>query len=385
MMATQRDYYEVLGVARDASADDIKRAYRRAAMKHHPDRNPGDAEAEKAFKAAAEAYEVLSDHDKRARYDRFGHEGLRGTAGHDFSHMDAGDIFSMFEDIFGGMMGGGGRGRRRTRSGAARGYDLQTEVAISLEDVLHGVDKQITFPRKDLCDRCGGKGAEPGTDMMACVTCAGQGQVQQQGFGGMFRMVTACPACQGSGQTFEKPCRKCRGEGLTTAERTLTVKIPAGVHDGQAVRVAGEGEPGQTGPGGTRGPRGDLHVVVRVEEHELFVREHDHLILRLPITFTQAALGDEIRVPTLNGDDALKIKPGTQHGDLFRVKGKGLPSLRSERRGDLIVVTTVEVPTRLSDRQKDLLREFAETEGNHRSEESRGIWDKIKRYLGCIL
>ncbi|MEX0886216.1 MAG: molecular chaperone DnaJ [Phycisphaeraceae bacterium] len=375
-MATQRDYYEILNVERSASAEQVKRAYRKLAMKYHPDRNPGDAEAERRFKEAAEAYEILADDDKRRRYDRYGHAGLRGTSGHDFSSMDPGDIFSMFEDIFGGAFAGGGGGRSRARGRGRRGYDLETQVEISLEDVYKGAEREVEFTRQDVCETCDGSGAKPGSEPVTCVTCAGTGQVAQSGFGGMFRMVTTCPACGGQGQVHRDKCSACKGSGRQPQHRKLTVKIPPGIHDGQAIRVPAEGEPGSAG-----GLRGDLHVIVRVEEHELFNREDDHLILRMPISFTQAAMGATVKVPTLNGEHELTIKAGTQHGQLVRIDGQGLPNLRTAERGDLIVALTIEIPTRLSEKQRDLLREFAATENRDVMPESTGFWDKIKAYL----
>ena len=373
---TQRDYYEILSVERTASGDVIKRSYRKLAMKYHPDRNPGDKAAETKFKEAAEAYEVLSNADKRQRYDRFGHAGLRGQAGHDFSHMNPNDIFSMFGDIFGGAFSGAG-GRRRGGPGSPqRGYDLETQHEITLEEVYRGVEADIEFTRQDLCETCKGTGGKPGTEPSPCVTCGGIGQVQQAGLGGMFRMVTTCPSCQGAGKVYLDKCSTCRGTGRNGKKRRLSVQIPPGIHDGQAIRVAGEGEPGQGG-----GPAGDLHVVIRVKEHEVFTREDDHLILQMPISFTQAALGAEVSVPTLDGETPLTIKPGTQHGELFRVKDEGLPNLRGGRRGDLIVALMLEVPTKLSDKQEALLREFAETEDHRVLPQTDSFWDKIKTYL----
>jgi molecular chaperone DnaJ len=373
-MATTRDYYEILGLERDASADDIKRAYRKLAMKHHPDRNEGSKEAEQKFREAAEAYEVLSDDEKRQRYDRYGHEGLRGTSGHNFSHMDVGDIFSMFENVFGeGMFGGRGRGGGRR---AARGYDLETETVITLEDVLRGVEREVEFVRQDICDACEGTGGKPGTQPVACVTCGGVGKVQQTGLGGMFRMVTTCPACGGAGKTYKDRCPSCKGSGRKSKKRVLNVRIPPGIHDGQAIRVTGEGE-----PGGNGGPRGDLHVVVRVRQHNVFTREDDHVVLQMPVGFAQAALGATVKVPTLDGQEELTIKPGTQHGTLFRLQGKGLPNLRSGRRGDLAVLVKIEIPTRLTDAQEKLLREYAQSEKMDVMPESKTFWDKIKTYI----
>ncbi len=376
-MPTQRDYYEVLGLDRGAGADDVKRAYRKLAMKYHPDRNPGDAEAEAKFKESAEAYEVLSSAEKRQRYDKFGHAGLKGQAGHDFSHMDAGDIFSMFEDIFGGGGGPfGGSRRQRGRSGPQRGYDLQTQAEVSLEEVDSGVEREIEFTRQDLCGSCKGSGAAPGAQPVTCVSCGGAGQVAQSGLGGMFRMVTTCPNCAGAGKVVKDKCKTCGGGGRQPKKRVLKVKIPAGIHDGQAIRVPGEGEPGSLG-----GPHGDLHVVVRVKEHELFTREDDHLILKMPISFTQAALGATLQVPTINGTHDITIKPGSQHGDILRAPGKGLPNLRGGRNGDLAILLLIEVPTKLTDKQEDLLREYAETEDRDVMPHSSGFWDKIKSYI----
>lgn len=387
-MPTARDYYEVLGVERTADGEEIRRAYRRMAMKYHPDRNPGDTEAEARFKEAAEAYEVLADQGKRQIYDQYGHEGLRrggGPATHDFSRMDVTDIFSMFEDIFAGMgagMGGGGGGRAGRR-GPTRGYDLETEVSITLDDVLKGTERDVEFTRLDVCEKCTGSGAKPGTKPTKCPTCGGHGKVQQSGLGGMFRMVTACPACRGRGSVVAEFCPDCRGKGRVPRRRTISVKIPRGINDGQAVRVQGEGEPPppEMSPGG-EGVRGDLHVVVRVEEHELFERERNHLGMEMPIGFTQAALGAEIEVPTLEGKHTLKIPRGTQHGAVFRIDGQGLPDLRSGRRGDLVVGIKVEIPRKLTQKQEKLLRDFAETEDKAVLPESHGFMDKVKDFFG---
>ena len=380
-MPATRDYYEILGVEKSASDDDIKRAYRRLAMKFHPDRNPDDKEAETKFKECAEAYEVLSDGEKRKRYDQFGHEGVRGAgaAGHDFSRMNVDDIFSMFNDIFGGGGGGGGFAGRAGGRRVARGYDLETEVQITLNDVLDGVERDVEFTRLDVCDTCGGNGAKPGTTPDTCSTCGGAGKVQQQGLGGMFRMVTACPACRGAGKVIKDRCTDCSGKGRVPRKRSLTVKIPAGIHDGQAVRVQGEGEPPprEASPSGD-GVRGDLHVVVRVKEHDYFEREGDHLLLEMPISFTQAALGGEVDIPTLEGKGSLKIDKATQHGKLFRLHGEGLPNLRSGRRGDLVAVAKIEIPKKLTKKQEDLLRQFADTEDAKVLPESHGFWSKVK-------
>jgi molecular chaperone DnaJ len=357
-MSTQLDYYEILGIARDASGDEVKRAYRRLAIKWHPDQNPGSQEAESRFKECAEAYEVLSDPEKRAVYDRHGHAGLRGRAGHDFNSMHVEDIFSMFNDIFGGQAGGGRRQR-----GPARGYDLETEVEVSLREVLDGCDREIPFKRAEVCGICKGSGAKPGTRPAECSTCGGQGQVAQQGFGGMFRMVTTCPACQGRRTVVKDKCGECRGAGRTSVQRKLSVKIPRGIADGQVVRVAGEGEPPppQASPDGT-GIRGDLHIVVRVAEDERFERQGSDLITTLEVGFADAALGGAVVVPTLEGEAETELDPGTQHGELFRLEGKGVPDLRTGERGDLVVVVHVMVPRRLTARQRELIKELRETE-----------------------
>lgn len=386
-MPTTRDYYEILGVTKTADGEEIKRSYRRLAMKYHPDRNPNDPEAETKFKECAEAYEVLSDQSKRARYDQFGHEGVRGqgAAAHDFSRMNVQDIFSMFEDIFGGGGGGfagaGGRGRPR---GIIRGYDLETEVSITLNDVLKGCEREIEFTRLDVCDKCTGSGAKPGSKPAMCPTCGGQGRVQQAGLGGMFRMVTTCPACGGRGQIIKDLCDSCRGKGRVPKKRKLAVKIPPGISTGQAVRIQGEGEPPPQELSATgEGVRGDLHVVVRIADHEMFAREGDHLLLEMPIAFTQAALGAEVRVPTLDGQEPLKIPRGTQYGTLFRITGHGLPNLRTGRRGDLVVITKLEIPKKLSSKQEKLLREFADTENIDVMPESHGFVKKMKDWFGA--
>jgi len=384
-MPTTRDYYEVLGVERDASAEDIKRAYRRLAMKYHPDRNSGDAESEAKFKEASEAYEVLADPERRKVYDQFGHEGLRGgPATHDFSRMNAEDIFSMFEEIFGGRAGGFGvrAGGRRPR-GAPRGYDLETEVRIDLVEVLHGTEQEVEFTRLDVCQTCEGSGAAEGASPQRCETCEGQGRVMQAGLGGMFRIATECPACGGRGSVIKDPCKDCRGKGRVPRKRSLTVKIPPGVHDGQAVRVRGEGEPPpqELSPDG-QGLRGDLHVVVRVKPHDMFEREGDNLLMEMPISFTQAALGAEVEVPTLDGRATITIPKATQHGALFKVAGEGLPNLRTGRRGDLIAIGKIEIPKKLNEKQRELLRQFAETEDVSVMPESQGFWKKIRDALG---
>ncbi|MBC7833750.1 MAG: molecular chaperone DnaJ [Phycisphaerales bacterium] len=388
-MPTTRDYYEILSIERTADGEEIKRAYRRMAMKFHPDRNPGDTAAEAKFKECAEAYEVLSDPSKKQRYDQFGHEGLRGAgaAGHDFSRMNVNDIFSMFNDIFGAGGGGGGSGFGGQRGsggggggGIARGYDLETEVSITLEDVLGGAEREVEFTRLDLCEKCAGSGAKPGTTPIKCATCGGQGRVTQSGLGGMFRMVTACPACVGRGTVIKEFCPECRGKGRQPKKRRLAVRIPAGIADGQAVRVRGEGEPPppEQSPKG-EGVRGDLHVVVRVQSHEYYQRHGEALIMEMPISFTQAALGADVEVPTVGGGrHKLAIPRATQHGATFRIAAQGLPELRSGRRGEMVVVAKIEIPKKLSPAQEKLLRDFAATENHDVLPVSQGFWTKIK-------
>ena len=374
MAATKRDYYEVLSVERTADGEEIKRAYRRLAMKYHPDRNQGDAEAEVRFKECAEAYEVLSDPGKRQRYDQFGHQGVGGQ--HDFSHMDAGDIFSMFDDIFGGAFGGrgGGRGGGGARAGNGRGFDLETQVELTLADVASGVEKTIEFEKQDTCDTCKGSGAKPGTSPVACSTCGGQGRVAQQGFGGMFRMVTACPTCRGRGSIVKDKCSGCAGTGRQQKKRVVTVKIPAGVHEGQAVRIAGEGEAGENGA-----PAGDLHCYIAIKPHPMFTRHNNDLVCQVPISFTQAALGGEIEVPTLKGRELLEVPAGAQHGEVYKLKGRGLPDLRSGRAGDELVQVLIEIPRKLTEKQKQLLRDFAATEdGAEVGPQRKGFLDKLK-------
>jgi molecular chaperone DnaJ len=366
-VAQKRDYYEVLSIARDADADTIKKAYRQAALKFHPDRNPGNPEAEASFKEAAEAYEVLSDAGTRERYDRYGHAGVRGT--HDFSGMGVEDIFSMFNDIF-----GGGFNRRGSRGGA----DLEMELELTIEEVASGSQKSLEFERRDLCERCGGSASEPGSKKQTCRTCGGYGQVEQvTGFGALFgRVVTACPNCRGKGSVTTSPCQKCRGTGRQKKRRSVTVDIPAGIEEGQGIRVPNEGEPSDNG-----GHRGDLHVYVRVRQHPFFERHGKDLLVRVPITYPQAALGTKIEVPSLAGKVEMTIPAGTQHGQAFRMNGKGLPSLRSRQRGDQIVQVWIEVPKKMSKRQEEILREYAAIEDQAVLPESRGFFEKLADFF----
>jgi molecular chaperone DnaJ len=372
MSSSKRDYYEVLGVAREASGEDIKRAYRRLAMKYHPDRADGNKqEAETKFKECAEAYEVLSDENSRRRYDQYGHAGVQGQ--HDFSHMDPGDIFSMFNDIFGEAFGGG---FARGRGGARRGYDLEMQVEISLAEVARGTEKTLEFERQDTCSKCNGSGAKPGTVPARCPQCAGQGRVMQQGFGGMFRMVTTCPNCSGSGKIIREHCPQCAGGGRQMRKHTVSVKIPPGIHEGQALRLVGEGEAGQAGA-----PRGDLHVYIAIKQHPIFTRHNNDLVCQLPVSFTQAAMGAMLQVPTLDGSAELEVPAGSQHGEVFKLKGKGLPDLRSHRVGDELVQILLEVPKKLTEKQKQLLREFAGTEDVEVMPQRKGFMEKLKEAI----
>lgn len=376
----KRDYYEVLGVSKNASPQDIKRAYRRLAIKYHPDKNPGDKDAEANFKACAEAYEVLSDPEKRRRYDQFGHDGLRGAGMHDFSRMNIDDILSMFgfEDLFGfGDLFGTGRGRRARRPGPTRGYDLETAVELTLSDIAQGTEKTIEFTRQDLCPDCTGSGSAGGKPPAVCSICGGSGQVRKAGLGGFFQMVSTCPHCRGSGQVITEPCKKCRGTGKVPKKRVVNIKIPVGVHEGQGIRVANEGEPGTRG-----GPRGDLYCYVRIKPHPFLQRDGNDLIATVPISFTQAALGATIDVPSLNGTRALKIPPGTQPGDIFRIKGAGLPDIRYHTKGDQLIRVLVEIPKKLNSRQQQLVREFAKTEDKRVFPESKKFFEKLKKYFG---
>jgi len=372
----KRDYYDVLGVSKDASADDIKRAYRRMAMKYHPDKNPDDKDAEKKFKQCAEAYEVLSDPEKRNRYDQFGHAGLRGEGMHDFSRMNVDDIFSMFgfDDFFGGIFGNRRRKPGRQR-GPMRGYDLETPVELSLEEVAKGTRKTIEFTRQDTCEGCNGTGSAGGSKPTTCPMCQGSGQVARGG--GFFQMVSTCPQCKGAGWIITNPCKKCKGTGTVPKKRVVNLKIPAGVHEGQAIRVSNEGEPGKRG-----GPRGDLYCYVRIKPNEFLRRDGNNLVTEVPITFTQATLGTTIDVPSLDETKKLKIPAGTQHGAMFRIRNQGLPDMRTGRHGDQLVKVNIETPTSLNSRQKDLLRQFAETENANVSPRSRGFIDKLKKYFG---
>ena len=372
----KRDYYEVLGVSRTAAADEIKKSYRRLAMKHHPDRNKDDASAETKFKEAKEAYEVLSDADKRATYDRFGHDGLKAQpgGGGGFGAEGFGDIFG---DVFGDIFGGGGRQRS---SQVFRGADLGYELRLDLEKAVRGDSVTIDVPTQVACDTCGGSGAKKGTDPVTCSTCGGAGQVRmQQGF---FSIQQTCPACKGAGTTIGDPCDDCHGRGRKRKTKTLAVKVPAGVDDGDRIRLSGEGEAGRNG-----GPPGDLYVEIRVNPHKLFTRDGADLACEVPISIATATLGGEVELPTLDGNVSLKVPAGTQSGKTFRLRGKGVVTVRDARMGDLFAKVSVETPVNLTSEQKDLLQQFEESiqEGGEKHSPRAGGWiDTVKRFFDRI-
>lgn len=370
---SKRDYYEVLGVAKNASEADIKKAFKRLAMKLHPDRNPDDAEAEGKFKEAKEAYEVLSDSQKRAAYDQFGHAGVEGSAG--FGGFGAGgaSFSDIFGDVFGDIFGGGGpRGTR-----ARRGADLRYNLELSLEDAVKGTSVKIRIPTSVECKTCDGSGARKGTDPTTCTTCNGIGQVRmQQGF---FSLQQTCPKCRGSGQIISDPCPSCHGQGRVQEQKTLSVKVPPGVDNGDRIRLSGEGEMGEKGA-----PPGDLYVQVSVKPHSIFEREGDDLYCEVPIGFVTAALGGELDVPTLDGRVKLKVPSETQSGKLFRLRNKGVKSVHSAAVGDLICRVHVETPVKLNAKQKELLKEFEASLSNnsksHRPKESSWL-DGVKKFF----
>jgi molecular chaperone DnaJ len=349
---TKTDYYEILQVSKTASAEEIKKAYRKLALKFHPDRNPGDKEAEEKFKEAAEAYEVLSDTEKRQLYDRFGHAGLQQTGFTGF--RDFQDIFSSFGDIFEEFFGFGSRGGQRRAP--RRGPDLRYDLTISFMDAVFGKETEIEVSRHELCEECHGTGSRGGAEPGVCPTCSGRGQVtRSQGF---FSISTTCPTCQGSGTVITDPCRSCRGLGRVLTTRKLSLKVPGGVETGSRLRLHGEGEPGEPG-----GAPGDLYVVIHQAPHEVFRRQDDDVIVGLPISYSVAVLGGEIEIPTLEGQDKMEVPAGTQSGQDFRISGRGIPHLRGRGRGDLIVVVYVETPKKVDKQVEDLLRQLAELEG----------------------
>ena len=373
---SKRDYYEVLGVNRDAGDDEIKKAYRKLAMKHHPDRNPDSKESEEKFKEAKEAYEMLSDAQKKAAYDRYGHAGVDPSMGGNGQGFEGG-FADAFGDIFGDLFGGGGGGRGG-RSNVYRGADLRYNLEISLEEAARGAEKTIRIPTVEECGTCHGSGAKPGTQPKTCPTCSGHGQVRvQQGF---FSIQQTCPKCHGSGKIIPDPCRDCSGAGRVKKHKTLEVKIPAGIDEGMRLRHGGHGEPGVNG-----GPAGDLYVEIHIRKHAVFEREHDDLHCEMPISISTAALGGEIEIPTLEGMARLKIPPETQSGKVFRLRGKGIKNVRSQVHGDLLCHVLVETPVKLTERQKELLREFEEiSSGNadRHNPKAQGWMDKVRDFFG---
>lgn len=370
-MAEKRDYYEVLDVERSASDAQISEAYRKLAMDHHPDRNPGDDEAVGKFKEAAEAFEVLGNAEKRGRYDKYGHAGIDGAGGGSPHFHDVGDVFEAFGDIFGDLFGGGGRSRgRRVR----RGADVRCQVTIDLLEAAHGTSKVVKFNRHEKCAACAGSGAKPGTRPEACSYCAGRGRVVQST--GIFSMQTTCPSCQGAGSVVRDPCLDCNGVGYVPHQVTRKVSIPAGVDDQTQLRLTGEGEPSPAG-----GRPGDCYVVIRVTEHALFQRQGQHIICQVPITYSQAALGATIEVPTLDGREEVDVPPGTQTGEILKLSGRGVPSPSNRSRGDLIVQFFIEVPKKLGAEHERLLRELAEVENSHVSPQRKSFFKQLKEYF----
>lgn len=369
---SKQDYYELLGVAKDADEKTLKSAFRKAAMQYHPDRNPDNAEAEKKFKEIGEAYEVLKDPEKRAAYDRYGHAAFEGgMGGPGGGHGGAGFDFSdVFEEFFGDFMGGGGR--RRRGGGGARGNDLRFNMEITLEDAYNGKEDKIRVPTSVPCDPCGGSGAEPGSKPEMCDTCGGAGKVRaNQGF---FMVERTCPKCQGNGQIIINPCKTCAGAGRVRKEKTLQVKIPKGVEEGTRIRLAGEGEAGSRGA-----PPGDLYIFLTFKPHPLFKRDGDMLYCQVPIPMATATLGGQIEVPTIEGKRArIKIPDGTQSGRQFRLRGKGMPELNGGFVGDMIIETVVETPVNLTKRQRELMEEFANESGDNVSPRSEGFFSKVK-------
>ena len=360
-----KDYFRILGVSRDASEEEIKKSYRKIAMQYHPDRNPGNKEAEDKFKLASEAYEVLRDPEKREIYDRYGIEGLKGTGFTGFRGFD--DIFSAFGDIFEDFFGFGSPYKRRTR--ARQGADLRYDLKISFREAAFGIETEIDIPKNATCEECNGTGAKPGTYPTQCPNCKGTGQVtRSQGF---FTISTTCSQCHGDGKFIPHPCKECRGAGKVRKNNKIQIKIPPGVDMGSKLRIRGEGEPGERG-----GPSGDLFIFIYVEPHDFFLREGDEIVCQIPISFPQAALGTEMEIPTLNGKKKISIPRGTESGEIFRIKGEGFPKLKGYGRGDQLVQVIVKTPKNLTKRQEEILREFEEASGRKEKEEG---WRKLFR------
>jgi len=372
-----RDYYEVLGVSKNATDDEIKKAYRSLAKKYHPDMNPGDKEAEEKFKEVNQAYAVLSDAEKKAKYDQFGPEAAEGNYGGGYGGGAGGFGFDFggFGDIFGDIFGGGFGGGNARRNGPQRGDDLAQRITISFEEAAFGCKKDIKYSKVERCGECGGNGCAPGSSPKTCSKCNGTGQVrvQQRTPLGVFQTTRACDACGGTGQTIENPCKKCKGTGMNSVSKTIEVSIPAGIDDGQRINIRGMGNAGKNG-----GPAGDLYIAVHVRKHPVFVREEFDIFCEIPITFPEAALGAEIKVPTLEGDTTYEIPEGTQTGTTFTLRGKGIPYVNGRGRGDLIFKVVVEVPKNMSEAQKDALRKFAEACGKSNYAKK----EKFKNFFG---
>lgn len=370
----KRDYYDVLGISKTASQDEIKKAYRKLSKQYHPDINKEEGADEK-FKEIAEAYEILSDEQKRARYDQFGHQDPNQGFGGFGGGFSGAEGFGGFEDIFSTFFGGGGRSRRDPNA-PQKGDDLQYRMTISFEEAVFGKEKEIEIPREETCETCHGNGAKPGTSNETCSHCNGSGQISETvntPFGQMTNRRT-CGYCEGTGQIIKEKCPTCHGAGTVKKRRKIKVNIPAGVDDGQQLRISGQGEAGKNG-----GPSGDLYIVFHVRAHEKFERDGDDIYLKLPITFPQAALGDEIEVPTINGKVKMKIPAGTQSGDHFRLKGKGVKNVHGYGNGDQHVIVQIKTPSKLTEKQKELLREFANISGDIPEEQSSSLIDKLKK------
>lgn len=373
MAATKRDYYEVLGVSRTASEAEIARSYRKLAIKYHPDSNRDDEDAVAKFKECAEAYEVLSDAQKRSRYDQYGHAGVDGQAG---GFRDVGDIFEAFGDMFGGTIFedffGGGRGRQGNR--VRRGADLRCDVTLELEEAATGCTKQVTLTRHSRCSTCKGSGAAPGSEPKMCVRCGGLGQVVQAT--GILRVQTTCPQCRGEGQVITTPCPDCDGAGAVPDRAILEVQIPAGVDDGMRVRLSGEGQPSPNG-----GPPGDAYCFIQIRPHKIFNRDGHDLIVQVPLSYCQAVLGTEIEIPTLSGPENIRIPAGTQSEEVFRLRGRGMPDPRSRVRGDLLVHTFVEIPKKVTPQQEELLRKLASLDDEHVTPQRESFLDRVLHYF----
>ena len=373
---TQRDYYEVLGVPKNASNEDLKSAFRRLARQYHPDVNDAP-DAEERFKEINEAYAVLSDGDRRAAYDRFGHAGVRGAGGAADFTVDFSDFADIFGDLFG--FGGFGRSSQRARNAPRRGADLQYRLDLTFEEAVFGIEKEVEITRDEVCATCNGSGAEPGTSSVRCSTCEGNGEVRQvrQTILGSMVQVSTCPACNGAGETIATPCHTCQGRGLERRTRKKVVAVPAGVDSGTQIRLAGEGQPGVNG-----GPNGNLYIAIQVRSHKFFRRRNNDVLLDLDVNIAQATLGAEVEIPTVDGNAKLKIPTGTQPGKVLRMRGKGIPHLRGNGRGDQLVVVNVEIPTRLNDDQRELFEQLADSLGSEVHLQERSFLDWLKETLG---